>query len=123
MRADVTAHLSDLCTVQRPGAEVSDGAGGWSSTFAPVAGLTNVACRLSPRSQESRARGEQLVAGRITAQGDWLITFPALSDVRNGDQVIVTVIGQPARTFEVLGTDGPRSLETARLVAAAEVST
>lgn len=121
VRADAAAFLPDVCTVERPGASVSDGAGGWSSPFDPVVGLTAVPCRLAPRSQDER-RDEEGAAGRITADGDWIVTFAGSADVRNADRVVVTVGAQAPRTFEVLGVDGPRSYEVVRRAACAEVA-
>ena len=120
-RSRTQRFMPETCTVHREGASAWDGAGGWSGAYAPVAELTNVPCRLTPRPGASGTAGERAFADRIASEGDWLIAFPALTDVRSKDRVAVTIAGQPARTFEVLGSDGPRSHEAVRHVAAAEV--
>ena len=119
LRADVAYTLPDRCTVQRPGTPVSDGAGGWTTPYADVAGLVGIACAVAPFGRGA----EQVFGGRVVEASDWVITLPAATDVRQADRVVATVTDQAdTRTFEVVGIAGPRSLELSRRVACREVN-
>ncbi|MGQ9809704.1 MAG: head-tail adaptor protein, partial [Armatimonadota bacterium] len=70
----------------------SDGAGGFTETWTPVA---TAACRLSPLGQTPQ---EQVIAARLTNISGWVVTLPALTDVRPTDRLVIG-----SRTFEVVG--------------------
>lgn len=105
LRADATAVLPDTCAVQRPGASVSDGAGGWVAGAAAT--VATVACALAPVAPG----GEGTAGGRIVAEADWVLTLPALTDVLTTDLVV-----RAGRTYEVLGVGVPRTWEVTRRV-------
>lgn len=120
LRTTVTKTLPDTCTVRRKSGEVSDNAGGWTPTYAAVGALTNVACRVTP-GQVGIGGTEQVRTDRIVADADWVITFPALSDVRVDDVVDATIAEQSStRTFEVQSVAGPTSQEVLRRVGCRE---
>jgi len=90
MRTTADLALPDTVVISRR-TVASDGAGGWSETWATAA---TVAGRLMPKYQISGSEGQQ--AGQIQAVAQWVATLPAGTDLRAGDRV--TVAG---RTFEV----------------------
>ena len=90
MRATADLALPDTVVISRR-TVASDGAGGWSETWATAA---TVAGRLQPKYQISGS--ENVAAGQIQAVAQWVATLPAGTDLRAGDRV--TVAG---RTFEV----------------------
>jgi hypothetical protein len=117
LRAVATATLPDTATVRRPGAQVSDGAGGYTTSYADVPGLIGVPCSVSPLG----AGDEQTFGSQIIAVANWVVRIPAASAVRTTDQIVVTVADQAStRTFEVLAVAGPRSFEISRRVACRE---
>lgn len=115
LRSVAAGFLPDVCTVQRPGTAVSDGAGGWTTPYTDV--LVAAPCRISPAG----GGDEALFAGRVVGQTDWIVTLAATTDIRLSDRLVVTVTDQSStRTFEVVGVAGPRSYEVARRVACRE---
>lgn len=106
MRTTLERTLPDTAVVSRP-TNVSDGAGGWTQTWATVA---TVACRVAVPSG-----GEVVIAGKLDAVGTWTITLPALTDVAAADRIAVG-----ARTFEVSLVLRPRSWELSRRVLCTE---
>lgn len=112
IRLDAADYLPDSCLIERPGTPTSDNAGGWTSTYAPLASA--VPCRLAPGGLRS---GETVVADRIDATNDWTVTLPALQDVTAKDRITVTVEETGAMAvLEVDQADGPRSYEWLRRV-------
>lgn len=121
LRTTVEKTLPDTCTVRRKSGEASDNAGGWTPSYAAVGALTNVACRVSPGVVGIGGGTEQVRTDRIVADADWVITFPALSDVRVDDLVDATIAEQSStRTFEVQSVAGPTSQEVLRRVGCRE---
>ena len=90
MRTTADLALPDTVVISRR-TTASDGAGGWSETWATSA---TVAGRLMPKYQISGTEGQ--AAGQIQAAAQWACTLPAGTDLRAGDRV--TVAG---RTYEV----------------------
>lgn len=102
--------------------EVSDGAGGTTTTQAV---LSNVRCRIAPALL---MRDEGIVAGQVQGQTPWRVTVPANTivseadelwvadaDVRDGDGFLTN-----ARKMEVAAVYGPESRETARVCICSE---
>lgn len=101
--------LPDRCRVLRPGAAVSDGAGGWTPGAATT--VAEVACSIAPSASGAEAQ----TTSRVVAEADWTITTPAGTDVTTADQIVQTdAAGVALRTFEVIGTAAPRSYEITR---------
>jgi hypothetical protein len=98
MRADLARMLPDICTISRA-QDTSDGGGGQTTTWPPVA--TGVPCRLTPASAAGAGRRD--IADRLTDDTTHIVTFAAGLDVRQGDHV--TIDGQAFLAL-VVGTGG-----------------
>jgi head-tail adaptor len=109
MRSTLDESLPDTAQVGRQ-ALVSDDAGGFSESWSVVA---TVACRVSPGGLLPQ---ERAVAERMGVVSSWVVTLPALTDVRAADRLVVGT-----RTFEVVAPLGPRSYEVSRRVVCSEV--
>lgn len=109
MRTALTASMPDSVAISRA-TSVSDGYGGLTETWATVA---TVAGRVSPTGY---APDERAVAQRLGNVSSWVVTMPALTDVRVTDRLAVG-----SRTFEVKEVLGPRSYEVSRRVVCVEV--
>lgn len=98
MRATVDDSLPDSVVVQRA-SYTADGLGGSVAAWA-VAGT--VAARVSP----GQAQGEEPFAGggRPVAEGPWVVTLPAGTDVTERDRIAFGTT-----TLEVRKVDQPRS--------------
>lgn len=107
MRTTLDRSLPETCTVYRS-AEVATSQGAVTRTTAVV--LTS-ACRVAPRARPR----DGVVGEQSTPVGDWVVTFPAGSDVRIHDQV-----GVNGRTFEVI-KGAERSYELSRRVECVEM--
>lgn len=103
----MTSGLPDTATIQRSAA-ASDGAGGQTLTWNAVG---TASCRLAEPRGALRD-----VANRLDAQGAWAITFPAATDVRVADRVVVN-----SKTYQVNFVTAPRSWETHRSALCVEV--
>lgn len=90
MRTTADLALPDTVVISRR-TTASDGAGGWTETWATSA---TVAGRLMPKYQISGTEGQ--AAGQVQAEATWALTLPAGTDLRAGDRVVVA-----GRTFEV----------------------
>lgn len=91
MRATLDESLPSTAAISRK-TLASDGQGGRTETWATVA---TVACRVSP--METRGDDEQVQSDRPLSVGDFVITFPAGTDVRAVDRCIVDSV-----TYEVV---------------------
>ncbi len=91
MRATLTASLPDSCAIQRV-SQVSDGAGGYTESWATVA---TVACRVSPSGRQPE---ERAIADRLSATVSYTVTLPALTDVTTRDRLVIG-----GRSFEIQG--------------------
>lgn len=91
IRAEMAVLLPDLCSLER-NETTSDGAGGLSDEWTPVA--TNQPCRLGPLGNYPE---EREIAARLTDTTLASLVFPANTDVRARDRA--TVAG---RTFEII---------------------
>lgn len=106
IRAVQAAALPDRCSILRIGT-ASDGMGGFTSTWAAVA--SEVPCRLSSMVQRP---SENVAATALQSTVLYMLTLPALTDIRPTDRVIVG-----ATTFEVAGVLSPGgAMETARRI-------
>lgn len=85
-----------------------DGMGGGTASFS-VAGTVD--CRVEPIGGR-----EFEVADRISSEADWIITFPALTDVATEDRVVTN-----GGTFAVVAVRGPRTFEVSRRVEARQL--
>lgn len=102
MRFDLTA------TIERPGG-TEDSSGG----FLPGSPTTFTSpCCITPHRA---AQQETLVGAELQGQALWDISFPALTDIKQTDQI--TVDGQG---YEVVSLQAPKSRETARVVLCVE---
>ncbi len=108
MRSTLNSSLPDTAQVQRKSL-TSDGAGGFTETWATVA---TMACRVAPSGQSPQ---ERVIAERLTAMSTWTVTLPAGTDVQPADRVVVG-----SRTFEVVAALA-RSEEIARRIVCTEV--
>lgn len=95
--------MLDEATIQRP-TEVSDGMGGIEHTWEAIG---TVICRIAVNA----GRDAFVIAGQLRETAPWKVTFPALTDVRVTDRLIVK-----GMTLEVVGVAGPSTFETARIV-------
>lgn len=107
MRAMQVQTMASAAVVVRI-ARVSDGMGGWETSETTA----ESPCRLSPSANMPVA---QIYAGRLGEGLPWRATFPAGTDVQEGDRVTVD-----GRMFEVLGVLAPYTYETARVCICAE---
>lgn len=101
--------MAGTCVINRR-TLASDGAGGYTETWAAVG---TVAGRVWP-ARESGA--ERLIADRITEADAWVITVPQGTDVLAKDRIV-----EGGRTFEVM-TAIVHTWETARRVVCVEVT-
>lgn len=90
-RTHVVDTLTDTCTIKRRTA-VSDGKGGTTVTYATLA--SGVACYVSPQAFGR----EQVVAGKVMAISDYVVSFEYGQDVVATDRIV-----WGALTLEVLG--------------------
>lgn len=109
MRATLAGSMPDSVAISRV-TSVSDGYGGGTETWATAA---TVAGRVSPSGY---APDERAVAQRLGNVSSWVITLPALTDVRVTDRLVVG-----ARSFEVKAVLGARSYEVSRRAVCIEV--
>lgn len=112
MRATVDDALPSAAVILRR-TDASDGQGGYTQSFAAVG---TVDCRLSPRSG-GEAGGEEIHGDRMAYVSEWILTTPALTDIRPTDRV--TVDGD--RTYEVNALRARRSWELSTTVRVSEV--
>ena len=108
MKTTLDASLPDSAQVSRK-ALTSDGAGGFTEVWTSAAA---VACRIAASGQTPQ---EKAIAARLGATSVWTLTFPASTDVKVADRVIVG-----SRTFEVAGVLA-HSWEIGRRVVCVEV--
>lgn len=108
MRATAERALPGTAVIQR-GTLTSDGGGGYSEGFA-AAGTEP--CRVAPATMAEREAGE-----RISSDAEFVVTLPALTDIRTADQLVcspsggtLSVVAVRARDFEVT-----RRIEARRL--------
>ncbi len=103
--------LTGSATIQRKTAGARDAQGRRTATWADVA---TIAVRRAPAGY---APAERLIAGRLSSAAAWVFTFPALTDVRADDRIVMDGI-----TYEVAGIAGPRTDEITRRVVALQVT-
>lgn len=108
MRATLEDSLPSTCVIMRTTAGTSDNAGGYLPGTTSAAGT--VACRVSPSMLRPN---EVVVAGQSGMESNWVITFPATTDVRSTDRIVSDGV-----TYEVVAPLGPRSYELGRRVVA-----
>jgi Phage head-tail joining protein len=85
---------------------VSDGMGGWTETWSTVA---IVPCRVGTPTGGAIG-AERVVADRLSGETTMAVTFPAGTDVRRTDRLLIY-----GKTFEVLSVLAPHTYETARV--------
>lgn len=112
MRADVAQMLPDSCVLQAA-SRASDGAGGWTETWAGVTGGT-VACRVDPLS--ARAANE-IEIGRETITELLRLTVPYDAPLDEAERV---EIGGAA--WEIVSRDAKHSWRVSRRAVIALVS-
>ena len=104
MRAVLDTTLDKMGAIQRK-ATVKNGRGGTSETWPTVA---TKPCRVAPTSNQPE---EFTNGGRLVANSYWRISFPAGTDIRSEDRVVIDGV-----TYEVTAPLGPRSYEKLRRV-------
>jgi len=109
LRSMATRSLSLTATIRHP-VQVSDNAGGFTTTYVNV---SNVPCGIEPTGSGS-AR-EIFLGQQIQGEVAYNISLPALTDVKPTDIIIIG-----ARTFEVLGRLQP-ALEILRVAICKEI--
>lgn len=100
--------MLDSASIRRP-VVANDGIGGTSRTWSVVG---TVKCRMAVNAAGDSA----VLAGQIVERAPWRVTFPALTDIRNTDRLVIN-----GKTLEVVGVAGPSTYETARVVVCTEV--
>lgn len=108
MRADQLATMTETATVTRR-STVSDGAGGGVQTETTF----TLPCR---RTIMRAGQGEALASGQFVQGQNWRVTFPALSDIRQGDGLTID-----GKRYEVIAVLGPKTRGTALPVYCKEV--
>ena len=112
MRATITDHLlPDTCVINAK-STVSDGAGGWTPGYSPVAGGT-VVCRLDPIM--SRAQVMELL-GRETLTTIYRLTTPHDAPLAQDRQVVTG-----GKTYEIVQLDDLHSWNVSRRAIVSEV--
>ena len=100
--------MLDSALIKRPSVN-PDGLGGTERVWSTMG---TVRCRVAVN-----ASGESTVlAGQIVEKAPWRVTFPALTDIRTTDRVVVK-----GKTLEVVGVAASSTFETARVTYCAEV--
>lgn len=115
LRSDVEEFLTWSAVILRD-TYTSDGMGG---SVAALGTAGTVSCRLSPLSQELDETGGA-VDGLVLRAPEWMVTVPALTDIRPMDRLDVVEGTVPA--LEVLRLRQPSTYEPVRQVECAEVS-
>lgn len=110
LQAAVSGSLDQTATIQRKATVVADGYGHASDNYTNLA--TAVACALS----QPTAQLMQAYAARIGTLQAWTVRFPAGTDVRRDDQLLVA--GLTLRAQAVLA---PQSYSTCERVLATEL--
>lgn len=111
MRDTIEDTLPDTCVIQRP-TMVSDGQGGKTATWAAAG---TVICRLSP--QGANTGDESARADRTSGEEDWIVTFPALTNVNTTDRLVIL-----GSTFEPVALRAVRSWELSRRVSCKRIT-
>lgn len=117
-RRSQESSMTDRAIIRRS-TPVDDGGGGSTEV---VSFLGPYFCRVGVSKLQ---RGEILVAGQLQGGLPWIVTFPALTDVRLSDRINVdgTVVSNDfvgGRNFEILAIYAATSFETARQCVCAE---
>lgn len=103
LATDVAGVLPSSAQIRRPNGS-SDGMGGRSTSFTTA---QTVACRITPAST---SEVEAIVGDKIRDGEPYRIAFPAGTDVRLRDRVVIG-----ADTFSVEAVRTPRSVEVERV--------
>lgn len=93
--------LTQTATIRRP-SSTSDGMGGYTTTNTTVGTLP---CRVAVASDSDVRQ----VASQLRERTLLRVTFQALADVRQADEVTINGI-----VYQVVGVNGSHTLETAR---------
>lgn len=88
----------------------SDGMGGQTISRTKA---STVVCRVAPPTPETAS----VQSGKLLEEGVYKVTFPALTDVRTTDQLVIGT-----KTLEVLSVNDGGTYETARITLCAEVT-
>jgi hypothetical protein len=111
MRAVLNSSLPDTAVIQA-GTVTDDIGGGGTLTWAAAG---TVDCRVSPI--RSVADTEDLLAGRITSDSNWVLTFAADANVDTENRVVTG-----GNTYEVNAVLAPRSWELSTRTIATKVT-
>lgn len=109
LRTTLGESLPQTVVVSRSTAS-SDGMGGQDEVWAAAG---TVAARISPAGDGM----DDLVGGEAVNVAPWVVTLPVGTSITDRDRIIYD-----GQTFEVVGTDAPRSWATCIRVACREVT-
>ncbi len=109
---EVTATTFDSTAVIQAKGWISDGGGGGTTTWAPAG---TAPCHISPKPPLEVP--EPIVGDRVTANADWVVTFPAETSIDRESRVVIA-----ATTYEVAAISAPRTWELTRRVEVTEVT-
>jgi len=99
--------MLNTASIQRP-TTTSDGMGGTTQAWQSIG---ESKCRIAINAGKDAI----VLAGQIRERAPWRVTFPALTDVRVSDRLIVGDV-----YLEVVGVSGPSTFETARIALCAD---
>lgn len=104
LRAVAATALPDAAQVQRL-AQASDGAGGFTDTYATA---STAACRVS---RSGLRPDERIIAERVLNRTAFVVYLPHDADVRESDRLVVTPVdpAMSVQTYEVVGVLAPTS--------------
>jgi len=110
-RATQELTMTDSAEIQRPTVAL-DGMGGTTKTWVAIG---TIKCRIAVNVGALSSTGganslSGTLAGQIVEKAPWRVTFPALTDVRTSDRLVVG-----SKRLEVVGISGPSTYETARI--------
>jgi hypothetical protein len=118
LRGAIDSWNPDLATISRKGASAGDDYGGYGNTGAYATIQSNVPITLESSPKNDQERTIYSLIGDTHA---YFITFPALTDVRIDDKVVVT--SQANLTLRVVSVIAPESWELERRVLATSLET
>ncbi len=113
LRGAINSWNPDRATISRKGADTNDDYGGYGNTGAYSTVASNIAVTLDSSPKNDQERTIYSLVGDTHA---YFIMFPALTDVRIDDKVVITT--QSNLTLRVTAVIAPESYELERRVLA-----
>lgn len=115
LRLATESWFTDLCDIWRDAAPVDDPYGGSGSTSAGTLVLEDIQCSIESGAEHVQTRA---LLAKIENVQAFTVTFPALTDVRLGDHLVIST--QNADRLRVQAVMAPESWEIERRVIATE---